>query len=117
MKSLAYGQLGRSYIALEKYDKALDSYTKAVQYTQKPNNIASHINAQGFVHFKANRLDKARETYDKALKFFAQNRKVDSIQYWIVQSNIASVDFKQGLTASGLERLYALEQSFCPKCR
>lgn len=112
LKSFAYGQLGRSYIDLGNFEKALDSYTKAILTTKDIEQKVAHTNSKGYVYFKAGQNKKARETYIQALELFSENPSIDSIQFRILQSNLASIDFKEGMVPSGMTRLYTLEKSF-----
>ncbi|GAB5419029.1 MAG: hypothetical protein Crog2KO_31290 [Crocinitomicaceae bacterium] len=112
LKSFGYGQLGRSYIDLGEYDKAIQSYSDAVKYAPSKEAVVAHTNSKGYVYFKAGRYKESRETYKKALSIFSKDASIDSIQYRILQSNLASVDFAQGLNDKGMQRLYMLEQNF-----
>ncbi len=112
LKGFGYGQLGRSYIDLGEYDKAIESYSKAVQFATRKEMVVAHTNSKGYVFFKAGRYKDSRETYQNALSIFSKHGGIDSIQYRILQSNLASVDFAQGMNDSGMQRLYKLEQNF-----
>lgn len=114
LKSFAYGQLGRSYIDLGEYDKAAASYKSAIKTARGEEEKVAHTNSLGFVYFQAQLYRDARNTYNEALELFGKYKKVDSIQYFIIQSNLASLDFTEGLNTSAMERLYALEASFRP---
>ncbi len=111
LKSFAYGQLGRSYLDLEEFDKAADSYKSAIRTAQSEERKVAHTNSLGFVYFQRGNYTDARKTYNKGLHLFSASNKVDSIQYGILQSNLASLDLAEGLTESGMDRLYNLEKT------
>lgn len=114
LKSFAYSQLGRSYIDLGEYDKAADSYKSALKSAKDIERKVAHTNSLGFVFYQAGLFRDARSTYQSALSLFEKNPQVDSIQYFIIQSNLASLDFAERNHDSGMQRLYELERSFRP---
>lgn len=114
LKSFAYSQLGRSYIDLGEYEKAAQCYKASVKTAPDEERRVAITNSLGFVFFRAQKFNEARSTYSKALSLFAKSKNVDSIQYYIIQSNLASLDFAENKEESAMQRLYKLEKSFSP---
>lgn len=71
---IAYNNLGNYYLLENKYDQAIESYTKALNL--KPNFEYAHFNLAS-VYRRMGAFNKALEHYDKTVQLFAQGRSLN----------------------------------------
>lgn len=79
--SVAINNAGSLYYNMKDYDRAIETYQKAIEYNvweegQVPNLL-------GYMYIQAEQYDKAKELYDKALALFPENKDLlESMVYY-----------------------------------
>jgi tetratricopeptide (TPR) repeat protein len=101
LDSYTNARLGSCYIELNQLDSAITRYKMAVQFADNPESRMQQLNSLGYVYFLSGNLKEANKSYSQALNYFSSN-KIDSIQYYIVQSNLGSVSMTNSDDASAI---------------
>ncbi|MCJ8291633.1 MAG: hypothetical protein HRT58_18275 [Crocinitomicaceae bacterium] len=105
-KRLLFRYYGLVYLKLKKNTLALASFESSKKLSNKAVDLLNATNSLGFVKFLNNDFKGAEESYYQALKIFsANNSKIDSLQFAVIQGNIASLEIKTGNLEAGTERL------------
>lgn len=115
-KSLAYKnesvyaytctQIGSCYMHLEELDAALKWYEKALDLQKDPPKRVGYLNSVGYIEFLRGDYDQARSYYEKAMDGFEEHSTLlDSFEYYNIQSNLASVEWKKGDFQEAITRL------------
>ena len=91
--------LGQSYIALENFSKALETYETLIELD--PNN-SNYFIQKGFCYRSNNELDKALESYNKAVAVDPENSynyelRGDLYQYYLKDYDKALEDYNKGI--------------------
>lgn len=112
LKSYTHSRIGSSFIRLGYLDSALVRYKMAVKFEGDVQKKMGHINSLGFVYFLDSNYSESRKNYEEALKYFDdQNGQIDSVQYFIIQSNLASLSFALDNKEDGFKHLEAILNS------
>ena len=111
VRSYVNARIGSLHIIQGDLDAALEYYHRAVNTAQNAQDRQGHLNSLGYVYYLRKEYKLSGEYYDKALKHFSGNlEKLDSIQYYIVQSNMASLSFALDDFEKGISHLQRIEQ-------
>ncbi len=102
-------RIGSCYIELEQLDSAKVHYQLAINKSETDDKRMPHINSLGFVYFLNSEYDAAEKTFLSALDLFSGSGQIDSIQYYIVKSNMASLYFAQQRDKEGENALREIE--------
>ncbi|MDG1333650.1 MAG: hypothetical protein P8P74_15040 [Crocinitomicaceae bacterium] len=110
-KAYINGKLGGCFIQLEELDSATLYYKRALSLATVDNDRLSHLNSIGYVYFLKKDYVNAERFYERAIMEFHSVSKPDSIQYYIVQSNLGSLKIYQGKKLEGSDYLKRIEKS------
>lgn len=106
------GKIAQCFFAFNLYDSTLLYYHKSLQNEYEKEDLLNTYNSIGFAYYKLDNLDSARFYYNSVHDLFLSiNTPLDSLHYYNVLSNIASVDTKENKTADAIEILSEIEQS------
>ena len=106
-----FAKLGSCFIQAGDLDSAQFYYNKASSFAENNLDRVVHLNSVGYVHYLNGEYKKARRKYDEALNVFSEERTIDSIQYYIIQSNIGSLEIVTGNVGKGVETLEKVRNS------
>jgi len=103
---------GLAYSKLKKYNQALTYFEKAREISENEKALVGTLNSLGFIKFLNNDFDGALISYNQALKVFSENHtEIDSLQFAILQSNIASLELESWSLDKGKKRLLNIVHS------
>lgn len=104
--SYVNGRIGRCFLDMGNFDLATLYFRKAYAVSTNNSDRVSNLNSLGFTEYLNKDFDKADYYYQRALGLFSQeHQNIDSIQYYIIQSNLASVYLASGEFDKGQEKL------------
>lgn len=113
VKPYVHSQIGMAYMNLNELESSVESYGRAADLTINMGDKVSHTNSLGYVHFLAKNFKDSKRSYRRALQLYDEHHKtVDSIQYYILMSNMASLHFALGDRQKGyayLDTIFATD--------
>lgn len=81
---------------LGQYDMAIDYYKMALERVANSEYKVAYLNSLGFLYYLNENSTEAKIYYDQALEVFDRNNlRIDSIQYYIIQSNLLSLSMTE----------------------
>lgn len=105
-RAYVQSQIGQIHIRLGDYESAIKRYELALKVALDQSYRVSQYNSLGFVHYLNKDYTESDNYYKLALGEFAANTEdIDSIQYYIVLSNVSSLRFATGDSKKGFEIL------------
>ena len=109
VESYLLGRIGRCFLDLKNLDSALIYYEHALMLSKNETERIGNANSVGYTSFLNRDYKKANKYYQKALDLFSKNHEsIDSIQYFIVQSNLASLKLETGYIEEGVHKLESI---------
>jgi len=109
VESYLLGRIGRCFLDLKNLDSAMIYYEHALMLSKNETERIGNANSVGYTSFLNRDYKKANKYYQKALDLFSKNHEsIDSIQYFIVQSNLASLKLKTGYIEEGVHKLESI---------
>ncbi|MCJ8288705.1 MAG: tetratricopeptide repeat protein [Crocinitomicaceae bacterium] len=109
VESYLLGRIGRCFLDLKNLDSALIYYEHALMLSKNETERIGNANSVGYTSFLNRDYRKANIYYQKALDLFSNNHEsIDSIQYFIVQSNLASLKLETGYIDEGVHKLESI---------
>lgn len=102
VESYVHSQIGMAHMYMNELDESIASYSRAAELARNELDAISHRNSLGYVYFLSKKYQQSLKSYQNALRLYAKyHQKVDSIQYFILMSNMSSLHFELGKREEG----------------
>lgn len=109
--SYANSQIGLCFLELNQLDSAFNRHYLSFKQNENVSSIPGSLNSLGYIKYLNKEYKLAEMYYDSALVMFDKHlNKVDSIQYYIIQSNLSSLFFSLDKKKEAILKLNELIQ-------
>lgn len=113
LQGYTQSKIGTAYKNLNKMDSAICWFDRARNYLEDSEHWMIHYNSIGYIYYLNGDLESANHYYDSALVVYRDSvHQIDSVQFYNVHSNLATIELENGNAVASLRRLKWIETTY-----
>lgn len=113
LQGYTQSKIGTAYKNLNKMDSAICWFNRARNHIEDAEHWMTHYNSAGYIYYLNGEPDVADLYYDSALVVYHDSiHQIDSVQFYNVHSNRATIELDNGDPRASLRRLKWIESTY-----